>query len=138
MYFYYLTLMSVSSLYNSQNSEMKFCEKYEVEMLKIIIIITGYTLNNFTTHITISQQMMENYIISKLKTKFIFSHTHTHTQMRPHTQRRLVKSLPTNLFSSLVQSNLAISDKLILRISGGVQSQKVSTCIVKQVLVGVL
>jgi hypothetical protein len=28
---------------------MKFCEKYEVDdMLKIIIIIVGYTLNNFT------------------------------------------------------------------------------------------
>ncbi len=29
--------------------------KHEVEMLKIIIIIIGYTLNNFTTHITVSQ-----------------------------------------------------------------------------------
>jgi len=28
--------------------------KYEIEMLKMIIIILGYTLNNFTTHITIS------------------------------------------------------------------------------------
>jgi hypothetical protein len=34
----------------NRKSEMKFCEKYGVEMLKIII---GYTLNNFTTHITI-------------------------------------------------------------------------------------
>jgi hypothetical protein len=40
----------VSSLNNPENSEMKFCEKYEVEMFKIII---GYTLNNFTTHSTI-------------------------------------------------------------------------------------
>jgi hypothetical protein len=47
----YLTLRSISSLNNPQNSEMKICEKYEVDMLKIIII--GYTLNNFTTHITI-------------------------------------------------------------------------------------
>jgi hypothetical protein len=43
---YYLTLRSVLSLNNPQNSEMKFCEKYEVDMLKIIIIIIGYTLNN--------------------------------------------------------------------------------------------
>jgi hypothetical protein len=49
----YLTLSSVSSVNNPQNNEMKFCEKYEVDILKIIIIIVGYTLNNFTTHITI-------------------------------------------------------------------------------------
>jgi hypothetical protein len=48
---------------------MKFSEKYGVEMLKIII---GYTLNNFTTHITILMYMMEIYIISKLKYKFFF------------------------------------------------------------------
>ncbi len=47
------TLRSVWSLNNPQNSEMKICEKYEVDMLKIIIIFIGYTLNNFTTHITI-------------------------------------------------------------------------------------
>jgi hypothetical protein len=29
---------------------MNFSEKYDVAMLKIIIIIVGYTLNNFTTH----------------------------------------------------------------------------------------
>jgi hypothetical protein len=29
---------------------MKFCENIEVDMLKIIIIIIGYTLNNFITH----------------------------------------------------------------------------------------
>ncbi len=56
----YLTLRSVSSLNNPQNSEMNFLWKYEVDMLKIIIIIISYTLNNFTTHIRISQQMMEN------------------------------------------------------------------------------
>jgi hypothetical protein len=50
---YYLTLRLVSSLNNPQNREMKFCEKYEIDMLKIIIIIIGYILNNFTTHITI-------------------------------------------------------------------------------------
>jgi hypothetical protein len=27
--------------------------KYEVDMLKIIVIIVGYTLNGFITHITI-------------------------------------------------------------------------------------
>jgi len=32
---------------------MKFCENMKVEMLKIIIVIIGYILNNFTTHITI-------------------------------------------------------------------------------------
>ncbi len=41
-------------------------------MLKTIVIIIGYILNNFTTHIIISQQMMEKYIISNLKKKFIF------------------------------------------------------------------
>ncbi len=41
-------------------------------MLKIIIIIIGYTLNNFTTHITILQQMMEIYIISKTKKRIHF------------------------------------------------------------------
>jgi len=50
---YYLTLRLVSSLNNPQNSEMKFCEKYEIDMLKIIVIIIVYILNNFTTHITI-------------------------------------------------------------------------------------
>jgi hypothetical protein len=46
--YYYLTLRSVSSLNNPQNSKMKICEKYQVDMLKIIIIIKGYyTLNKF-------------------------------------------------------------------------------------------
>jgi len=49
----YPTLRAVSSLNNIQNNEMKICEKYEVDMLKIIIIIIGYNLNNFTTHMTI-------------------------------------------------------------------------------------
>jgi hypothetical protein len=40
----YLTLRSILSLNNPQNSEMW---KYKVDMLKIIIIIIGYTLNNF-------------------------------------------------------------------------------------------
>jgi hypothetical protein len=52
-YFYYLILWSISSLNNPQNSEMKFCENM-VDMLKIIIIIIGYILNNFTTHIILS------------------------------------------------------------------------------------
>jgi hypothetical protein len=52
----YLTVRSVSSLNNPQNSEMKFCQNMKlVDMLKIIIIIVGYTLNNVTTHITILQ-----------------------------------------------------------------------------------
>jgi hypothetical protein len=40
--------------YNPQNSEMNFSWKYEGDMLKIIIIMMGYTLNNFITHMTIS------------------------------------------------------------------------------------
>jgi len=47
----YLTLRSVSSLNNPQNMEMKICEKYEVVMLKIIIIIISYILNKFSIHI---------------------------------------------------------------------------------------
>jgi uncharacterized membrane protein len=40
----YLTLRSVSSLNNPQNSENEiFCENYEVDMLKILlVIIIGY------------------------------------------------------------------------------------------------
>ncbi len=34
---------------------MELNEKYEVDMLKIIIIIIDYTLNNFTTHIKVLQ-----------------------------------------------------------------------------------
>jgi hypothetical protein len=41
-------------------------------MLKIIIIIIGYTLNNFTTHITISLQLMEKIYNFKIKKEFIF------------------------------------------------------------------
>jgi hypothetical protein len=43
-FFNYITLRSVSSLNDPQNREMKICEKYEVDILKIIIIIIGYTL----------------------------------------------------------------------------------------------
>jgi hypothetical protein len=46
-------LKSVWSWNNPQNSEMKFCEKYEVDIMKIIIIIIHHIPNNFTTHITI-------------------------------------------------------------------------------------
>jgi uncharacterized protein YqiB (DUF1249 family) len=49
--FNYLTLRSVLSLnLDPQNSEMKFCENMK---LKIIIVMIGYTLNNFTTLFTI-------------------------------------------------------------------------------------
>jgi hypothetical protein len=49
----HLTPRSVSSLNNPPNSQKKFCEKYEVEMLKIIIIIIiGYTPNNFTARVS--------------------------------------------------------------------------------------
>jgi hypothetical protein len=46
--------MSVSSLNNTKNSEIDFCEKCEVEILKIIIIIIGYTLNNYISYVPIS------------------------------------------------------------------------------------
>jgi hypothetical protein len=42
------------SLNNPQNIEMIFLWKYEVDMLKIIIIIKGNILNIFTTYVTIS------------------------------------------------------------------------------------
>jgi len=48
-----LTIRLVLSLNNPRNDEIKICEKYEVDMLKIIIIIIGYIINNFITHITI-------------------------------------------------------------------------------------
>jgi hypothetical protein len=47
----YLNLRSVSSLNNPQSGEMKFCENMKI-LLEIIIIIIGYTLNNFTNHNT--------------------------------------------------------------------------------------
>ncbi len=70
--FEYLTLRLVLSLNNPQNNEVKICEKYEVDMLKIIINIIGYTLNNFIIHITILELMMEKYITSKSKNEFNF------------------------------------------------------------------
>ncbi len=66
----YLTLRSVSSLnYNLQNSEMKFYEKNEVDMLKIIRIIVCYTLNKFITHHNVE---MEKYITSKFQKRIHF------------------------------------------------------------------
>ncbi len=50
---WYHTLRSVSSLNNPQNSEMFFLWKYDIDIVKIIIIIIGYTPNNFTAHVTI-------------------------------------------------------------------------------------
>ncbi len=44
----YLTVRSVPSLNNSQTSEMKICGNMKFDMFKIIIIILGYALNNFT------------------------------------------------------------------------------------------
>jgi hypothetical protein len=46
---HYLALKSVSALNSPQHSERNLCEN-----MKIIIIIISYTLNNFTTHMTIS------------------------------------------------------------------------------------
>jgi len=49
----FLTLRLVSSLNNPQSNKNEILWKYEVDMLKIIVIIIYYILNNFTTHITI-------------------------------------------------------------------------------------
>jgi hypothetical protein len=51
----YFALGSVSSLNNPLNSEMGFWWKYEGEVLKTILIIRGYNLNNFSLDMTISQ-----------------------------------------------------------------------------------
>jgi hypothetical protein len=50
---------------------MNFCEKYDIDMLKIIIIIIGYTMNNFTyscNNIIIDHGKFNNFQI--LKTNF--------------------------------------------------------------------
>jgi hypothetical protein len=68
----YLTLRLVLSLNIPQNSEMKFCEKYKVDILKIIIIIIDYILNNFTYsyhNIIIDDGEIYNF---KLKNEFNF------------------------------------------------------------------
>jgi hypothetical protein len=46
---------------------MKFCEKHEVEMLKIIMIIIGYTLNDFTK---LKDHWLEelNFMVQELST----------------------------------------------------------------------
>jgi hypothetical protein len=62
----YLTLKSVSSLNNPQNSETKICENMKLKCLKIILIIIGYSLNNFTTSITIFILDDENKIKSEI------------------------------------------------------------------------
>ncbi len=51
---------------------MKFCEKYKVDILKIIIIIIDYILNNFTYsyhNIIIDDGEIYNF---KLKNEFNF------------------------------------------------------------------
>jgi hypothetical protein len=48
-----------------------FVKNYEIDMLKIIMIIIGYTLNNFATHMTISVDNRNNNNF-KLKKKLIF------------------------------------------------------------------
>jgi hypothetical protein len=50
-YISYLILRSISALHNPQNTETIL---YEIDMLKIIIIMIGYTVNNFIAHLTIS------------------------------------------------------------------------------------
>jgi hypothetical protein len=62
----YFALRSVSSLNNLLNSEMGLLWKDEGEVLKTILIIRGYNLNNFTLDMTISQQIMK-----KFKFKFV-------------------------------------------------------------------
>jgi len=48
-----------------------FVKNYEIDMLKIIMIIIGYTLNNFTTHMKISVDNRNNYNF-KFKKEVIF------------------------------------------------------------------
>jgi hypothetical protein len=48
-----------------------FVKIYEIDRLKIIMIIIGYTLNNFTTHMTISVDNRNNNNF-KLKKEVIF------------------------------------------------------------------
>ncbi len=52
---------------------MKICENYEVDMLKIIRIILGYTLNNFTN--SCDNTIVDHGKFNKfqiLKNEFIF------------------------------------------------------------------
>jgi hypothetical protein len=53
------------SLNNPQTTETNFCEKYEIDMLKIIIIMIGYTLNNFFTQMIIDHGKNNNFKIEK-------------------------------------------------------------------------
>ncbi len=72
----YLTLRSVLSLNNPQNSEMEILWKiwsWCVENQHHNYHKLLYTLNNFITHITILySRRWKNYIISKLENEFIF------------------------------------------------------------------
>jgi len=69
---WYLTLRSVSSLNNPQNNEMNFCRKYEVDILKIIIIIIG--LHSEWFHYSCDNIIIDNGIfkIFKLKKRINF------------------------------------------------------------------
>jgi hypothetical protein len=46
---YYLAIGSISSLINPLNSQMIFWREYDVKVLKTIIIIIVYNMNNFVT-----------------------------------------------------------------------------------------
>jgi hypothetical protein len=50
----FLALSSFSWSNNLQNSETNFCENMKLTCCKIIIIMIGYILNNFISHMTIS------------------------------------------------------------------------------------
>ncbi len=69
----YFTLRSLSSLNNPKSSKMKICGNMNFSMLKIIIIIIGYTPNN----IIIDDGKIHNFKIKKrihfLKKKLFLS-----------------------------------------------------------------
>ncbi len=48
---YHYTLGSISSLVNPLNIQMKFWENVNIRVLKTIIIITSYNIDNFVLHI---------------------------------------------------------------------------------------
>jgi hypothetical protein len=63
---WYLTLRLVSPLNNPQNGEMKICEKYEVDMLKIILITSYSELFHYSYHkIIVDNEEKYNFKIKK-------------------------------------------------------------------------
>ncbi len=65
----HLTVRSVLSLNNPPTTETISFEKYEVDMLKVIIIMIWYTLNNFLTQTIIGHGKNNNFKIEKKRIK---------------------------------------------------------------------